>query len=553
MKFGVWGFVTGTEIEPDEDENNAVWRKWNERKDKALANIVLAVEPSLLYLLGDPQDPAEVWKKLADQFEKKSWANKLALRRKLYSLKLKENESVQNHIKSMIEIFESLSVVGYVVEEEDRVVHLLASLPDSYQMLVTALEANSEVPKLEVVTERLLHEEKKLSEKSEQYKPPENALLVRSRASGGPVCFYCGESGHIKKFCEEWKKKIEEEEKKGKMKQNEESSFFCQRAKSRFDSDSESEVECIALASQASTVEHSNHWVIDSAASHHMCNDSSAMRNLKELDTSQQIKVGNGDIVEAKIEGTVKLEINAGSSTRKFKLQKVLFAPDLKYNLFSVPKATEAGKTIEFGKQGCRIIEKSTRQTIGSGRKRGNLYYINCVRKNERKINRNNGHNLNNKQMAKALKVVLESNFEKEMMSRLERVEKRMTHSYTIKEEIDQNPEMKISKREDCSEDQIQEDKKPSISECLNWKDDEIQEDKIEVNNLEEESKVSQCLLSWKNEFLEDKKELNQVIENGYSPDELKDQTNGCTSVTKKEKVKRGFFSKLKRKFVKFQ
>ena len=162
MKFGVWGFVTGTEVEPDEGENNIVWRKWNERKDKALANIVLAVEPSLLYILGDPQDPAEVWKKLADQFEKKSWANKLALRRKLYSLKLKENGSVQNHIKSMIEIFESLSVVGYVVEEEDRVVHILASLPESYQMLVTALEANSEVPKLEVVTERLLHEEKKL-------------------------------------------------------------------------------------------------------------------------------------------------------------------------------------------------------------------------------------------------------------------------------------------------------------------------------------------------------------------------------------------------------
>ena len=79
MKFGVWGFVTGTEIEPDDDENIAIWRKWSERKDKALANIVLAVEPSLLYLLGDPQDPAEVWQKLADQFEKKSWANKLAL------------------------------------------------------------------------------------------------------------------------------------------------------------------------------------------------------------------------------------------------------------------------------------------------------------------------------------------------------------------------------------------------------------------------------------------------------------------------------------------
>ena len=118
-----------------------------------------------MYLLGDPQDPAEVWKKLSEQFEKKSWANKLALRRKLYSLKLNENESVHNHIKSMMEIFEALSVIGYVVEEEDRVVQLLATLPDSFRMLVTALEANPEVPRLEVVTERLLHEEKKIKEK----------------------------------------------------------------------------------------------------------------------------------------------------------------------------------------------------------------------------------------------------------------------------------------------------------------------------------------------------------------------------------------------------
>ena len=61
----------------------------------------------------------------------------------------------------MTEIFDGLSVVGDPVLDEDRVVHLLASLPDSYNMLVTALEANAEVPQMEVVTERLLHEERK--------------------------------------------------------------------------------------------------------------------------------------------------------------------------------------------------------------------------------------------------------------------------------------------------------------------------------------------------------------------------------------------------------
>ena len=71
---------------------------------------------------------------------------------------------MQEYIKAMTEIFDGFSVIGDPISEEDRVVHLLAILPDSYNMLVTALEANAEVPKIEVVTERLLHEERKLKE-----------------------------------------------------------------------------------------------------------------------------------------------------------------------------------------------------------------------------------------------------------------------------------------------------------------------------------------------------------------------------------------------------
>ena len=38
------------------------------RRDRALATIVLAVELSLLYLIGDPEDPVTVWQKLQNQF-----------------------------------------------------------------------------------------------------------------------------------------------------------------------------------------------------------------------------------------------------------------------------------------------------------------------------------------------------------------------------------------------------------------------------------------------------------------------------------------------------
>ena len=50
----------------------------------------------------------------------------------------------------MTELFDALSVAGDTISEED-IVYLLASLPESYNVLVTVLEANEDVPKLEVV------------------------------------------------------------------------------------------------------------------------------------------------------------------------------------------------------------------------------------------------------------------------------------------------------------------------------------------------------------------------------------------------------------------
>ena len=84
------------------------------------------IRPSLLYLLSDLDDPVVnvVWRKLSDQFQKKTQANKLQLRKRLYSLKLREGDSVQDHIRILTEIFDELAVISSPVEEEDRVVHL---------------------------------------------------------------------------------------------------------------------------------------------------------------------------------------------------------------------------------------------------------------------------------------------------------------------------------------------------------------------------------------------------------------------------------------------
>ena len=84
MRDGLWGIVSKTEAEPEAGTERHT--KFATRRDRALAIIVLSVDPSLLYLLGDPTDPAVIWEKLSSQFQKKTWANRLALRKRLHSM-----------------------------------------------------------------------------------------------------------------------------------------------------------------------------------------------------------------------------------------------------------------------------------------------------------------------------------------------------------------------------------------------------------------------------------------------------------------------------------
>ena len=164
--------------------------------------IVLSVDPTLLYLLRPHlENPAVVWKKLADQFQKKTWVNKVTLQRKLYNLKLKDGQSMQKHVKMLTKIFDELSIIGDSLDEENQVVHLLASLPESYDMLVTALEASPEVPKLEVVTERLLHEETKHRDKESPTIEVKAMTSKHQTSRKGPECHHCGRFGHIKREC----------------------------------------------------------------------------------------------------------------------------------------------------------------------------------------------------------------------------------------------------------------------------------------------------------------------------------------------------------------
>ena len=261
---------------------------------------------------------------LADQFQK-TWANKLELRRKLYSLRLEDGDSVHSHIKTMTEVFDGLSMVGDPISEEDRVVYLLASLPESYSMLLTALEANAEVPKMELVTERLLHEERKLKGREEASASNNKVMVAGHRyKKRGPKCHNCGKFGHIKRNCKstpEWKKS---EAKKGsKQKAN-------TAGTKRKDSSSDSESVGLVVQHTMSSHSRKTTWIVDSGVTCHMCNDRSVFVEFESLETPLKVTLGDGYEVDAIGHGVVVMnsELPSGRSKR-CKLHNVLYVPRL--------------------------------------------------------------------------------------------------------------------------------------------------------------------------------------------------------------------------------
>ena len=200
--------------------------EWIEMDEKAAGAIRLNLGDKVIHNILEAKTANEVWEKLEGLYIRKNLTNKLYVKKQLYSLHMKEGSDLLEHLNTFNMLNTQLSSFWVNYEDEDKALLLLASLPTSFDHLVTTLMYGKETIVLEEVTSALLSH---IKMKQDSDGSQADGLLIKSESSNrgrsrsrgrnsnrnisqskshvkkDVECFYCHKKWHYKNQCKELK------------------------------------------------------------------------------------------------------------------------------------------------------------------------------------------------------------------------------------------------------------------------------------------------------------------------------------------------------------
>lgn len=186
---------------PKPEDVTAEWIKMDE---KAHSTIALTVDDDQIQHIRNCTTAKEAWMALKEFHEKDSPSNRVHILRMIMRQRLEEGGNVEAHVNTMNELFQKLMALGGEINPEFFMsATLMGSLPESYDALITALEARTEdkltsnLVRQKVIAEYRRRIDRRFTSKEEL------ALKVLSKPDkSDKKCFFCKEMGHIRKYCE---------------------------------------------------------------------------------------------------------------------------------------------------------------------------------------------------------------------------------------------------------------------------------------------------------------------------------------------------------------
>jgi hypothetical protein len=114
---------------------------------------------SILMNVSEESTTKDLWDKLGKLYQFKSLVNKLFLRNKLYNLRMRDGDSMAEHLNAFNTVVSQLVSVEIKISDEDKCISLLCSLLDSWDSLAVAIGSNTIALKFDEVVSSLFSED----------------------------------------------------------------------------------------------------------------------------------------------------------------------------------------------------------------------------------------------------------------------------------------------------------------------------------------------------------------------------------------------------------
>eukprot|EP00112_Aurelia_sp_Birch-Aquarium-sp1_P017253 Seg3981.3 transcript_id=Seg3981.3/GoldUCD/mRNA.D3Y31 product="Retrovirus-related Pol polyprotein from transposon TNT 1-94" pseudo=true protein_id=Seg3981.3/GoldUCD/D3Y31 len=296
----------------------ALLRTFNLRAKKAWTFICLAVEPEQQIHVRDTKTAKEAWDALKNQFARESILQKVRLGQQYYSCRFQSGGSMLEHISHLRSLHDQLKEMGVDIDDKELAMTLLASLPEEFKALITALDAVGEDNlSFEKVKGMLLNDADR-SLDTLYARKPEDAFSARrsvghrrgkqGHGTSGPrnhevqydkpfrgTCHYCKEKGHFARDCPE--KNPRDYWQHGNVRNN----------ASANSAENHNPVQFIYEEALITSDRINNSgWIIDSGATQHMTFDKELLSDYVEFKQPCIVNLGDNGTIFAYGKGTYR-------------------------------------------------------------------------------------------------------------------------------------------------------------------------------------------------------------------------------------------------------
>jgi hypothetical protein len=214
----------------DDEVPSTSTEEMKEFDEKAHSTILLSLSDGVLREDADEETAAGLWKRLENPYMKKSLTNRLYLKQRLYTIKMKEGMPLCDHLDDFNKIILDLKNIDIKVDDENQDFILLCSLLDVFDNFVNSMLYGRDTISLADVKSALNSMElrtrlngkgsdnlakglfvKGRSENSSNFRgrSSERDLGGQSKSKKNIQCYYCKKYGHYKSECPKLKNKEE--------------------------------------------------------------------------------------------------------------------------------------------------------------------------------------------------------------------------------------------------------------------------------------------------------------------------------------------------------